>query len=75
MIINFDEYKDGEPITIIENEILKTYTRPKTFLSYVKCFPLTNRISLDVVGEDVIYDELKNKLDNKLKKMGKFNKE
>ena len=55
MIINFDEYEDDEPITIIENGISKTYTHPKTFLSYVKCFPPANRITLDIVGEDVIY--------------------
>ena len=59
MIINFDEYKDGEPITIIENGISKTYTSPKIFLTYVKCFPPTNRITFDIVGEYVIYENLK----------------
>ena len=57
MIIDFDKYKDGEPITIIENGISKTYTHPKVSLSYVQCFPPTNRITLDVVGEDVIYEK------------------
>lgn len=57
MTINFDKYKDGESITIIENGISKTYTCPKITLSYVKCFPPTNCITLDVVGEDVIYDK------------------
>lgn len=59
MTINFDKYKDGEPITIIENGISKTYTRPKIFLNYVKCFPPTNCITLDIVGKDVIYENLK----------------
>ena len=57
MTINLDDYKDGEPITIIEHGISKTYTCPRISLSYVKCFPPTNRITLDVVGEDVIYDK------------------
>ena len=62
MIINFDEYKDGEPITIIENGISKTYTSPRICLSWIKnfqCFPPTNRITLDIVGENVIYEDLK----------------
>ena len=59
MIIDFDKYKSGEPITIIENGISRTYTSPKIFLTYDKCFPPTNRITLGVVGEDVIYENLK----------------
>lgn len=59
MTIDFDKYKDGEPITIIENGISKTYTCPKIILSYVKCFPPTNRITFDIVGEDVVYENLK----------------
>ena len=59
MTIDFDKYNDGEPITIIENGISKTYTCPKITLGYVKCIPPTNRITLDVVGEDVIYENLK----------------
>lgn len=58
MIINFDEYKDGEPITIIEHGISKTYTCPKATLSYNPCFP-PNTIYLEIVGEDVIYKDLK----------------
>ena len=60
MIIDFDKYKSGESITIIENGISKTYTRPKITLSYVKCFPPTNEITFNIVGEDVIYDECNN---------------
>ena len=56
MTIDFDKYKDGEPITIIENGISRTYTCPKITLSYVKCFPSTNRITLDIVSEDAIYE-------------------
>lgn len=62
MIINFDEYKDGEPITIIENGISKTYTSPKIYLSWIKnfqCFPPTYKMTFDIVGEDVIYEDLK----------------
>lgn len=59
MTIDFDKYKSGEPITIIENGISRTYTCPKVALNYVECFPPTNRITLDVVGEDVIYENLK----------------
>ena len=59
MIINFDEYKDGEPITIIEHGISKTYTHPKVKLSYNHCFPPTNTIYLEIVGEDVVYEDLK----------------
>lgn len=59
MTIDFDKYKDGEPISIIENGISKTYTCPKITLSYVKCFPPTNRITFDIVDEDVIYENLK----------------
>ena len=59
MTIDFDKYKDGEPIIIIENGISKTYTSPRITLGYVKCIPPTNRITLDVVGEDVIYENLK----------------
>lgn len=55
MIINFDEYKDGEPITIIENSISKTYVHPRAKLSYNPCFPPTNTIYLEIVGEDVVY--------------------
>lgn len=58
MIIDFDKYKDGEPITIIENGISKTYTCPK-ITCYVKCFPPTNKITFDIVGEDVVYENLK----------------
>ena len=60
MTIDFDKYKDGEPITIIENVISRTYTSPRITLGYVKCIPPTNRITLDIVGEDVIYDECNN---------------
>ena len=67
MTIDFDKYKSGEPITIIENGISKTYTCPKISLTWTKCFPPTNRISFDIanrisfdiVGEDVIYENLK----------------
>ena len=59
MTIDFDKYNDGEPITIIENGMSKTYTSPIITLDYVKCIPPTNRITLDVVGEDVIYENLK----------------
>lgn len=55
MIIDFDKYIDGEPITIIENGIARTYYHPKINLSYVKCFPPTNNISFDVIGEYVEY--------------------
>lgn len=56
MIINFDEYKDEEPITIIENGISKTYVHPKTNISYNSCFPPTNNISIEIIGEDVVYE-------------------
>lgn len=59
MIINFDEYKDGEPITIIEHGISKTYTCSKVKLSYNPCFPPTNTIHFEIVGEDVVYEDLK----------------
>lgn len=55
MIIDFDKYIDGEPITIIENGIAKTYYYPKISLSYVKSFPLTKNISFNVIGEYVEY--------------------
>ncbi len=59
MTINFDEYKDEEPITIIENGISKTYVHPRLLLSYNPCFPPTNTIYLEIVGEDVVYKNLK----------------
>ena len=63
MTIDFDKYKDGEPITIIENGISKTYIRPKIItLSYVECLLPTNKITFDIVGEDVIYDECNNRV-------------
>lgn len=66
MIINFDEYKDGEPITIIENGINKTYVHPKIVLSYKlsynPCCPLANTINLEIVGEDIVYENLKEKI-------------
>ena len=58
MIINFDEYKDGEPITIIEHGIRKTYTCPKVILSYNPCFP-SNAIYLEIVGKNVVYEDSK----------------
>ena len=61
MIIDFDKYKSDEPITIIENGISRTYTSPKISLTWVKnfqCFPHTDRITLNIVGEDVIYENL-----------------
>ena len=61
MIINFDEYKDNEPITIIENGISKTYVHPKVKLSYNSCFPPTNTINFEIVGENVVYENLKEK--------------
>ena len=61
MIINFDEYKDGEPITIIEHGVSKTYVHPRVSLSYNPCFPPTNTIHLEIVGEDVMYEKLKEK--------------
>ena len=61
MIINFDEYKDDEHITIIENGISKTYVHPKIALFYNPCFPPTNTINLEIVGEDVVYKNLKEK--------------
>ena len=61
MIINFDEYKDDEPITIIEHGISKTYVHPKANISYNLCFPPTNVIYLEIVGEDVVYENLKEK--------------
>ena len=59
MIINFDEYKDEEPITIIENGISKTYVHPKIKISYNPCFLPTNTIHFEIVGEDVVYKNLK----------------
>ena len=65
MTIDFDKYKSGEPITIIENGISRTYTSPKISLTWTKCFtftncfPPTNKITFDIVGEDVIYEDLK----------------
>ena len=56
MTINFDEYKDGEPITIIENGISKTYVHPKTNISHNSCFPPTTDISIEIIGEDVVYE-------------------
>ena len=50
MIINFDEYKDDEPITIIENGISKTYVHPRAKLSYNPCFPPTNNIFIEIIG-------------------------
>ncbi len=61
MIINFDEYKDDEPITIIEHGVSKTYVHPRALLSYIPCFPPTNTIYLKIVGEDVVYENLKEK--------------
>lgn len=61
MIINFDEYKDDEPITIIEHGVSKTYVHPKVLLSYNPCFPPTNTIYFKIVGEDVVYEKLKEK--------------
>lgn len=61
MVINFDEYEDDEPITIIENGISKTYVHPKATLSYIPCFPPANRIYLEIIGEDVVYENLKEK--------------
>ena len=56
MTINFDEYKDDEPITIIKNGISKTYVHPRVKISYNSCFPPTNNISIEIIGEDVIYE-------------------
>lgn len=53
MTLNFDGYKDDEPITIIENGINKTYVHPRASLSYNPCFPPTNTIYLEIVGEDL----------------------
>ena len=61
MIINFDEYKDDEPITIIEHGVSKTYVHPRVEISYNPCFPPTNSIHLEIVGEDVVYKNLKEK--------------
>ncbi len=61
MTLNFDGYKDDEPITIIENGISKTYVHPRASLSYNPCFPPTNTIYLEIVGEDVVYEDLKEK--------------
>lgn len=61
MIINFDEYKNEEPITIIENGISKTYVHPRVKISYNPCFPPTNAIYLEIVSEDVVYEKLKEK--------------
>ena len=61
MTINFDKCKDDEPITIIEHGISKTYVHPKVLLSYNPCFPPTNTIHLEIVGEDVVYENLKEK--------------
>ena len=61
MIINFDEYKDDESITIIENGISKTYVHPRAKISYNSCFPPTNNIFIEIIGEDVVYENLKEK--------------
>lgn len=61
MTIDFDEYKDDEPITIIEHGISKIYVNPRVTLSYNPCFPPTNTIYLEIVGEDVVYENLKEK--------------
>lgn len=61
MTINFDEYKDDEPITIIENGISKTYVHPRAKISYNPCFPPTNNIFIEIIGEDVMYENLKEK--------------
>lgn len=61
MVINFDEYKDDEPITIIEHGVSKTYIHPKILLSYNSCFPPTNTINFEIVSEDVVYEKLKEK--------------
>ena len=59
MIINFDEYKNGEPITIIENGISKTYVHPRAKISYNLYFPPTNNIYIEIIGDDVVYETRK----------------
>ena len=61
MIINIDEYKDEELITIIENGISKTYVHPRVKLSYNPCFRPTNNIYIEIIGEYVVYENLKEK--------------
>lgn len=57
MVINFDEWKDGEPITIIEDGVARSYSHPRVTLSYIKCFPPTRTIDIRIEGEDVLYME------------------
>ena len=58
MIIDFDNRREGESITIIEDGIAKTYCSPSISLSYVKCFPPTNDIRIDITGEFIIVEKV-----------------
>lgn len=59
MIINFDEYKDGEDITIICCGVSKTFTNPRIMIENPITHPPLNREEFAIESNNVYVNDIK----------------